>query len=118
MNIEALRKYCMSKPAVTEGIPFSKLPDLLVFKVGGKMFVATDLSNYDGITIKANPEEIPNTVERYEEVNPPSYMSHKHWIHVSTNGSLAVETIKKWIDTSYALVVKKMTKKERADLGL
>lgn len=118
MNIEELRSYCISKIGVTEGIPFSKLPDLLVFKVGTKMFVATDLSNYDGITIKANPLEIPDLIEHYEEVNKPSYMSHKHWIYVKTDGSLDPGLIKEWIDTSYDLVVKKMTKKERNDLGL
>lgn len=117
MNIEDLRVYCISKPGVTEEIPFSKLPDVLVFKVSGKMFLATDLSDYDGISLKGNPEIIPELRERYDGVNKPSYMSEKHWIHVSVNGSISEDLIREWIDTSYQLVVKKLTKKERTNLG-
>lgn len=42
MNIEEIREYCISKPAVTEGLPFNDT--VLVFKVAGKMFALLDLS--------------------------------------------------------------------------
>lgn len=34
MDVELFREYCLSKPHVTEGMPFGE--DVLVFKVGGK----------------------------------------------------------------------------------
>ena len=40
MNIEEIREYCISKPAVTEGFPFNDTA--LVFKVAGKMFALLD----------------------------------------------------------------------------
>ncbi len=42
MNIEEIREYCITKPAVTEGFPFNDTA--LVFKVAGKMFALLDLS--------------------------------------------------------------------------
>ena len=51
MNIEEYRSYCLSKKGATESIPFSKLPDVLVFKVMGKMFTATDIITFDSFTI-------------------------------------------------------------------
>jgi len=42
MNIEEFRDYCLSKKGVTESIPFSKLPNVLVFKVHGKIFTGTE----------------------------------------------------------------------------
>jgi predicted DNA-binding protein (MmcQ/YjbR family) len=41
MNLAQFREYCLSKPRATEGTPFG--PDVLVFKVGGKMFALAAL---------------------------------------------------------------------------
>ena len=41
MDVELFREYCLSKPRVTEGMPFGE--DVLVFKVGGKMFALVAL---------------------------------------------------------------------------
>jgi len=40
MNIEDLRKYCLSLKGADEALPFDK--KTLVFSVKGKMFCATD----------------------------------------------------------------------------
>jgi predicted DNA-binding protein (MmcQ/YjbR family) len=45
MNIEQYRTYCMSKKGVTEHFPFDN--DVLVFKVGGKMFALASLSQWE-----------------------------------------------------------------------
>jgi len=41
MDLAQFREYCLSKSHTTEGTPFG--PDVLVFKVGGKMFALTAL---------------------------------------------------------------------------
>jgi predicted DNA-binding protein (MmcQ/YjbR family) len=41
MDIETYRNFCISKKAVMESFPFPGLPNVLVFKVAGKMFTAT-----------------------------------------------------------------------------
>jgi predicted DNA-binding protein (MmcQ/YjbR family) len=41
MDLAQFREYCLSKPSATEGTPFG--PDVLVFKVSGKMFADAEL---------------------------------------------------------------------------
>lgn len=52
MNIEEYRTYCLSKKGVSEETPFPKLPDILVFKVLGKMFTATDITTFSSFSLK------------------------------------------------------------------
>ena len=41
MDLAEFREYCLTKPVPTEETPFG--PDVLVFKVGGKMFALAAL---------------------------------------------------------------------------
>ena len=54
MNIEEIREYCISKPAVTEGFPFDQTT--LVFKVMNKMFALTGLEGDGGEESQAGEE--------------------------------------------------------------
>jgi len=118
MNIEEYRSYCLSKKAVTESFPFSKLPSVLVFKVSGKMFTATDINSFDSISVKAKPEEIDKLRATYSCLGIQPYMNKKHWNKVILDNSVADQIIYNWIDTSYALVVKNLTRKQREELNL
>ncbi|MEP1488052.1 MAG: MmcQ/YjbR family DNA-binding protein [Algibacter sp.] len=77
MNIEDYRTYCLSKKGVTESIPFSKLPNVLVFKVFGKMFTATDINTFDSFSIKCIPDAIEELRAQYAALEEPSYFSKK-----------------------------------------
>ena len=69
MNVEEIRKYCISKPGVTEGFPFDDTA--LVFKVAGKMFALLDLSDDSrGISLKCDPELAIELREQHYEVTP------------------------------------------------
>ena len=118
MNIEEYRNYCLSKKGVTESIPFSKLPNVLVFKVGTKMFTATDISCFDSFSVKCIPETIEELRANYPAMQEPSYFSKKHWSNVIMDQSIHDKILFQWIDISYDLVIAKMTKKQRLDLGL
>ena len=72
MNIEEFRMYCLSKKAVTESIPFSKLPDVLVFKVFGKIFALTSLDEFNGLSIKCVPETIDELRATHSAMNEGS----------------------------------------------
>ncbi|WP_411031173.1 MmcQ/YjbR family DNA-binding protein [Spongiimicrobium sp. 3-5] len=116
MNIEAYRQYCLSKKGVTESIPFPKLPDILVFKVKGKMFTATDLNTFESISVKCDPETIDELRAMYPAMQDPSYFSKKHWSKVLMDGSVADELLYQWLDKSYALVVANLPKTARLEL--
>jgi predicted DNA-binding protein (MmcQ/YjbR family) len=102
MDIELLRDYCLSKPHVSEGFPFDE--NTLVFKVGGKMFLLTDLEDAFSINIKCDPEMVPELRERYPCVLPGFHMNKKHWNTILMDGSVSDELLMQWIDDSYTLV--------------
>lgn len=116
MDIEMYRTYCLSKKGVTESIPFSKLPNVLVFKVGGKMFTATDISTFSGFSIKCVPETIDELRATFMAVQEPSYFSKKHWCNIVMDNSISDDLLFKWLDISYHLVVANLSKKIQAEL--
>jgi predicted DNA-binding protein (MmcQ/YjbR family) len=116
MNIEEFRIHCLTKPGATESIPFPKLPNVLVFKVMGKMFTATDLNTFEGFSIKYYPEKIDELRAAYPAVQEPMYFSKKHWCNVVVDGSVSDKQLCEWLDTSYELVVQNLPKKLRASL--
>lgn len=116
MNIEQYREYCISKKGVTESIPFPGLPDVLVFKVRGKMFTATNLKTFASFSIKCDPETIEQLREQYAAVQEPSYFSKKHWSRVVMDGLISDDQLYEWLDISYDLVVAKLPKRIREEL--
>ena len=117
MNIEQYRNYCLSKKGVTESIPFPRLTDVLVFKVMGKMFTATDLKTFSGFSVKCVPETIEDLRAKYPAMQEPMYFSKKHWSHVLVDGSVSDKLLYEWLDISYNLVVKNLTKKQQEELN-
>ncbi|MGY0391608.1 MmcQ/YjbR family DNA-binding protein [Bizionia sp. KMM 8389] len=120
MNIEELRNYCLSKKGATEHFPFDE--DVLVFKVGNKMFLLTSLKNWEQekatINVKCDPDYALELRATYKSVIPGFHMNKKHWNTVSLfNGDLSVQQITQMIDESYELIVKSLTKKVRNSLG-
>ncbi|WP_298898306.1 MmcQ/YjbR family DNA-binding protein [uncultured Psychroserpens sp.] len=113
MNIEDYRTYCLSKRGVTESLPFPKLQNVLVFKVAGKMFTATDIDTFSSFSIKCIPETIDDLRAQYSALEEPSYFSKKHWSKVVVDGTIKDETLYSWLDISYDLVVSKLTKKQK-----
>lgn len=116
MNIEQLRDYCLSKPAVTEGFPFDE--DTLVFKVLGKMFVLVSLSEQPlTMNVKCEPELAIELRERYPDAVYGAYhMNKKHWNSVNCESALLDDELVDMIDRSYDLVVKGLPKKDRERL--
>ena len=112
MNIEELRDYCISKPAVTESFPFDE--STLVFKVAGKMFLLTDLVDAFSMNIKNTPEKIIELREQYPSVLPGYHMSKIHWVTVIIDGTISDNLLKQWIDESYNLIVSGFSRKEKA----
>lgn len=115
MNVEELRDYCLAKKAVTEHFPFDDVS--LVMKVGEKMFALISLDSFPTtISLKCDPEYAIELREKYSAVQPAYHFNKKHWNSVVSDNSVLEKEIKHWIDHSYELVVKGMTKKQREEL--
>ena len=112
MDLEEFRAYCLTKPRVTEGTPFGE--DVLVFKVGGKMFALASLDQVPPeVNLKCDPELVLDLRDRYEEVRPGYHMNKKHWNTVVLSGRIPAAELRRMIDHSYALIVASLPKKRR-----
>ncbi len=112
MNIETVREYCLSKLNVEETLPFG--PDVIVFKVSGKMFLLlplnTDLLQFN---VKCDPDLAIELRERYSCVQPGYHMNKQHWNTVVVDSTVSSKILKEWIDDSYNLIVSSLPKKKK-----
>lgn len=109
MIIKKIIDYCCSLPQAKEDYPFG--PDVQVFKIKKKLFAAmTKRGGNHRINLKCHPEEAIILREIFEDVIPGYHMNKKHWNTVILNGSIPKEEIKRMVDRSYCLVVRKLKK--------
>jgi predicted DNA-binding protein (MmcQ/YjbR family) len=115
MDIQSYFDYCLAKKGVTEHFPFDQ--DTLVFKVGGKMFALSSLSEWEkgspSVNLKCDPEKALELRARYEGIIPGYHMSKVHWNTVSVNKDVPDKTLRQLIDDSYNLIVASLPKKVR-----
>lgn len=116
MNIEGLTEFCQSLKCVTTEIQWE---NVLVFKVGGKMFCFVALDDTDlKMNLKCDPDEAVELRERFTSVLPGYHMNKRYWNTVLIDGSVSDNMLRIWIEKSYWLVVAKLSKVERERLGL
>lgn len=113
MNVESLREYCLSLPLATEDFPFDETT--LVFRVVGKIFAMLDLERLDVVSLKCNPDYALQLREEHPEISGAWHMNKKYWNQVNLSGHLEDELVQGLVRHSYAEVVKKLTRKERAE---
>ena len=115
MDIESIREYCLGKPWATEEFPFDETT--LVFKVAGKMFACLPLERSEWIMLKCDADYAIELRDRYEAIAPAWHFNKKYW-NQHLIPALDDDLIKHLIDHSYEEVVKKLTRKVRAELNL
>jgi predicted DNA-binding protein (MmcQ/YjbR family) len=116
MNIEEVRDYCMAKKGVTEEFPFDS--DTLAFKVMGKIFLLTGLSNQPfSCNLKMEAGIVPEYRDKYADVQPGYHMNKKMWNTVYFNGAIPRKELLWMIDHSYEQVVNGLTKKLKEELN-
>jgi predicted DNA-binding protein (MmcQ/YjbR family) len=109
MDLAQFREFCLNKPGATEGTPFG--PDVLVFKVGGKMFALAVLDEMPTtVNLKCDPDLALDLRDRYEQVRPGYHMNKKHWNTVEIETGIPDAELQKMIDHSYDLVAKGLPK--------
>jgi predicted DNA-binding protein (MmcQ/YjbR family) len=112
MDIEYLRTYCLAKPNVEETLPFG--PDVLVFKVSGKIFLLSALDEEElRFSVKCDPDLAIELRESYACVIPGYHLNKKHWNTVIVDGTASATQLKEWIDHSYDLVAKSVPSKAK-----
>jgi predicted DNA-binding protein (MmcQ/YjbR family) len=115
MDIEAVRKYCLSLPHVTEDIQWKK--DLL-FRIGNKMFavVALDAESDHCMSLKCTPEKFIELTER-PGIVPAPYVARYHWVALENYDALPARELKVLLKTAYELVRDKLPTKIKKQLS-
>jgi predicted DNA-binding protein (MmcQ/YjbR family) len=114
MDIEWIRRQCLSFPHATEQVQWGN--DLL-FKVAGKMFAVAPLEPAAVVlSFKCTPENFAELIER-PGIRPAAYLARNHWISLETAGALSVPETKRLLRESYDLVFAKLPKKIQAELS-
>jgi predicted DNA-binding protein (MmcQ/YjbR family) len=114
MDIATFRGLCLAKPGVTEETPFG--PDVLVYKVLGKMFALADLPDFESANLKCDPERSADLRERYRGITPGYHMDKRHWNSVASRGDVPDRLLRELIDISYDLVRAGLPRKLRDTL--
>jgi len=115
MDLEDFRNYLLIKKGAQEEFPFG--PDVMVFKVVGKMFaLITWVETPLRINLKCDPELALHLREMYDAIQPGYHMNKKHWNTIILDGSIPIDEILTMIDDSYDLVVKGLNKTDKLKL--
>jgi len=109
MDVEAIRKFCLSLPHSTEKIQWGN--DLL-FCIGGKMFTVFGLDN-SSLSFKTTPEEFEELIQT-PGIRPADYVARYHWVTVDDHKALRMAELKRLIKDSYNMVFAKLPKKVRS----
>jgi predicted DNA-binding protein (MmcQ/YjbR family) len=113
VDLANLREYCLAKPGASEDTPFG--PDVLVFKVGGKMFALAAIDAVPTtVNLKCNPDLALDLRDRYEQIRPGYHMNKKHWNTVEIERGIPAVELRRMIDHSYELVVESLPRARRA----
>jgi predicted DNA-binding protein (MmcQ/YjbR family) len=93
--------------------------DSRVAKVGEKVFALLGLSGSDpGRLVFKCPEPAFDLLTSIEGIEQAPYFAKRHWVAVARSTPLPEAVIEEHIQESYALVVSKLTRKARAELGI
>jgi predicted DNA-binding protein (MmcQ/YjbR family) len=108
MNIEQLRKFCLSMPGATEDIKWGAD---LCFCVGEKMFCVTGADSIaGGLSLKCTPEKFEELIE-LEGIDPAAYVGRYKWVRISDLDAVRPFELNELIKTSYQLVFDKLPPK-------
>ena len=116
MDIEAVRKFCLTLPHVDEKVQWGS--DLL-FRVGEKMFAVAALEPSHGVALsfKCTPEKFAELVEQ-EGITPAPYMARHHWVGLERFDALPDRELKPLLTSAYQMVLEKLPRKVRASLDV
>src|SRR4051794_40998453 len=108
MDIEWIRKYCLSLPHTTETVQWG---DNLVLKIGGKMYAVISLEPGDHwISFKCSPDNFADLCER-PDIVPAPYLARAQWVALQTEKALTRAEAKRYVRDAYDLIYAKLPKK-------
>jgi predicted DNA-binding protein (MmcQ/YjbR family) len=104
MDIQSLRKFCMSLPATTEDV---KWGHDLCFSIGGKMFCVAGLEPPLTASFKVDEDDFDELSSR-DGFEPAPYMARHKWILINSASRATKKEWEQFVKRSYELVSAKL----------
>ena len=112
MSPEAFEAACLALPAATLSIQWG---DEHVFKVGGRMFAVAGTAG--GCSLKVTDIAYEALTET-GRAKPAPYLARAKWVWFEDLAEVDAEEMSGWLATAHSLIAAKLTRKQRAELGL
>jgi len=116
----ALKAYLDKKTGVTVNPlvpPRGSSPNVLLYKVMGKMFAVLFVRGAENVVLKCDPYLAEILRGKYAGIGHRTHLDRRHWIAVSLDADVPLKEVK-WLATqSYDLVRSGLTRKQKADLA-
>ncbi|HTA21986.1 MAG TPA: MmcQ/YjbR family DNA-binding protein [Terriglobales bacterium] len=110
MNLDSIRKYCLSFPQATENLQWG---EDLCFKVAGKIFTVVSLGSVpQSLCFKCSPEMFAELCEQ-EGIGPAPYVGRYKWVLIERLNLLPDSELRELIRESYEMVASKPKRKTK-----
>jgi predicted DNA-binding protein (MmcQ/YjbR family) len=97
--------------------PRSASPNILVYKVMGKMFAILSIRGIENVILKCDPHLAEVLRGKYEGVGHRSHLDRRHWISVNLDADVLAKEVERLAGHSYDLVCSGLTRKQKAELA-
>src|SRR5580704_8831160 len=84
--------------------PRSATPNVLIYKVMGKMFAILQIRGLEDVILKSDPHLAEILREQYAGVGHRSHLDRRFWISVTLDADVPPNEVERLIANSYALV--------------
>ncbi|WP_339913712.1 MmcQ/YjbR family DNA-binding protein [uncultured Brevundimonas sp.] len=113
MDRAEVGRVCLALPAVTLDHPFGHDHD--TYKVGGRMFAMAGDAGRVSFKVSDIAYEVLTGTGRAQ---PAPYLARARWVNLDDSGDWDDAELIGHLQTAHALIVAKLTRKARAELGL
>jgi predicted DNA-binding protein (MmcQ/YjbR family) len=116
MDANGLRSSCLRHPGALEDFPFG--PETSVFKVAGKVFALSALKRSPlEVSVKCEPDLAVALRASYASIRPGYHLNKRHWNTITLGADTPDGLVRDLIEDSYDLVVSKLPRRVREELG-
>lgn len=117
MTRDEFDQFCGGLPATTHVVQWGGAS---VWKVGGKIFAVCSIwgeGDHDKISFKCSDLSFTVLCEQ-DGIVPAPYLGRRKWAQLSAPDAMPDDDIRRYIEQAHTIVVAKLTKAKRAELGL
>ena len=114
-------KACLDgKPGATAhplSAPRASSPNVLLYKVMGKMFAVLSVRGLEHVMLKCDPHLAEILRAQYTGIGHRTHLDRRYWISVSLDADVPLNEIKRLVAHSYEQVCAGLTRKQKAELA-